>query len=245
MALLEVKNLSYRFPDGTWALKDISFSLNTSEFLVISGKNGSGKTMLLRCLKGLCRPQEGTISIAGTVASRRVRREIGLVFQDTDSQLVAQTVERDIAFGLEQMGLPDDEINSRVHAALNQMDLFSHRRQRPRTLSGGEKRRLTIAGVLAMDPSIIALDEPFANLDYPSVIHVLEHIVSLRGQGHTVIVVTHEVEKVLAHADRLMLMDQGKLIADGKPDEVIIHAPACGVRIPPGVTAGEMTWLKP
>lgn len=237
MALLEVKDLSFRFSNGHTALDSVSFSVDQGELLVISGKNGSGKTVLLRCLKGLYRPSGGSILFKD--------HSIGLVFQDPDSQIVGQSVERDIAFGLENLSVPPKEITEKTLSVMESLDLVSHAKQRPRTLSGGEKRRLTIAGVLVMDPSILALDEPFANLDYPGVLQVLEKIVMLKQEGHTILLVTHELDKVLAHADRLMLMDSGKIAALGPPQEASKAAEACGVRIPADLMPIEdMTWLK-
>ncbi len=241
MPLLEVENLSYRFPNGYLALDEVTFSVEEGEMLIISGKNGSGKTVLLRCLKGLYRPKRGSIRIRGGVEGNT----IGLVFQDSDSQIVGQSVEKDIAFGLENLSLPEKEIEEKTRLVIEALDLVSHAKQRPRTLSGGEKRRLTIAGVLVMDPMILALDEPFANLDYPGVKQVLEKIVMLKEQGHTILLVTHELDKVLAHADRLMLMNNGEIAAIGAPREIVHLAESCGVRIPyRQVKIEDMTWLK-
>ncbi len=234
--ILEVQDLSYQFPNGFRALNSVSFSVEAGELLVISGKNGSGKTVLLRCLKGLYRPRQGTISLN--------QESFGLVFQDAESQIVGQTVEKDIAFGLENLRLPRKEITLRVREAMKTLDLLDHAHQRPRSLSGGEKRRLTIAGVLVMNPDIIALDEPFANLDYPGVLQVLEKILLLKEQGHTILLVTHELEKVLSHADRLMLLDKGSIAALGPPEAVREQAPSCGVYIPRGMPVEEMSWLK-
>ena len=235
--ILDVQELSYQFPNGFRALDSVSFSVQKGELLVISGKNGSGKTVMLRCLKGLYRPRQGNISLD--------RESFGLVFQDAESQIVGQTVEKDIAFGLENLGLGKEEIAKRVRRAMETLDLLDHAQQRPRSLSGGEKRRLTIAGVLVMEPEIVALDEPFANLDYPGVIQVLEKIVMLKEQGHTIILVTHELDKVLAHADRLMLLDAGRIRAVGPCADVAHLAGECGVRIPlERIPLEEMTWLK-
>jgi len=245
MALLEVQNLSYRFPGGYWALKGVTFSVDPGELLIISGKNGSGKTVLLRCLKGLYRSTEGSIRLNGKPFTKNERNTFGLVFQDPDSQIIGQTVEKDISFGLENIDLPPDEVREKAASVLESLDLTGHAKQHPRSLSGGEKRRLTIAGVLAMDPLILALDEPFANLDYPGVIQVLEKIVMLKEAGHTILLVTHELDKVLAHADRLLLLDQGHIAAVGEPTSVVHLGESCGVRIPyRQVPVEDMTWLK-
>jgi biotin transport system ATP-binding protein len=251
MSLLDVRNVSYRFSDGTYALRNISLKVSEGEFIVISGKNGSGKTVFLRCLNGLYRPGEGEIIINGISVVEnpfKARRSVGLVFQDADSQIVGQTVFRDIAFGLENLRIPREELKLRVRKALEASGLEEHADQRARTLSGGEKRRLTIAGVTAMNPEIIAFDEPFTNLDYPGVIALLKILVSLKEAGHTILLVTHELDKVLAHADRLVLFDNGSIVADDKPEAALPAARNCGVRIPTGdgaaLSVEAMTWLN-
>ncbi len=250
MSQLEILGISYRFPDGTTALRDITLRIDEGEFVIISGKNGSGKTVLLRILNGLIKPSSGTVNINGISVVENpfeARRELGLVFQQSDSQIVGQTVTEDIAFGLENIGMNADEVKIRVRQTLEKAGLEDHASQRPRTLSGGEKRRLTIAGVAAMSPHIIALDEPFSNLDYPGVIQVLEQLVKLNEQGHTILLVTHDLDKVLSHATRLVLIEKGSLIANGNPFDALTYAQKCGVRSPKGVTKeniGEMTWLN-
>lgn len=249
MSLLEVRNISYQFPDGTYALRNVSFQVSEGEFVVIAGRNGSGKTALLRTLNGLYRPRSGEIIIHGMSVIQdpyRARKFVGLVFQSSDSQIVGQTVGRDIAFGLENLRIPKEEIKTRVRQALEIMDLEDHASQRSRTLSGGEKRRLTIAGVLAMDPLIIALDEPFTNLDYPGVLQVLRKLVQLKEAGHTIILVTHDLDKVLAYTDRLILLEKGSVAINDVPEKAIEAAEACGVRNPlrKHQEISEMTWLK-
>ncbi len=250
MSQLEISGLTFRFPDGTTALRDISLKIDEGEFVVITGKNGSGKTMLLRVLNGLMRPTSGSVVINGISVTENpfeARKQLGLVFQQSDNQIVGQTVMEDIAFGLENIGMNRDEVKIRVRKALELTNLEEHASQRPRTLSGGEKKRLAIAGVAAMSPAIIALDEPFSNLDYPGVLQVLRQLVDLHEQGHTILLVTHDLDKVLAHASRLVLMDQGSLIANGRPSETIGSASLCGVRTPAGTdeqAIRTMTWLN-
>lgn len=250
MSLLEVKNLSYRFSDGSYALRDINLHIEEGEFIVISGRNGSGKTVFLRNLNGLYKPTSGDIIIHGVSVKEdpyRARKAIGLVFQNPDSQIIGQTVSRDIAFGLENIKVPKSEISARVRITLETMGLEEHASQRPRTLSGGEKRRLTIAEVLAMKPSIIALDEPFTNLDYPGVIQVIKSLAALKESGHTIILVTHDLEKILAYADRLVLFDSGSIIANDTPEKALPFANSCGVRNPAldrNIPIEAMTWLK-
>lgn len=249
MSLLEVRNLSHVFPDGTVAVKDVSLSVQAGDFVVLAGANGSGKTVLIRHFNGLLLPTKGSVLLEGEPISRDligVRKSIGLVFQNSDSQIVGQTVAEEVAFGPENLNLPRAEVERRVEESLEAVGLGECQHQAPHRLSGGQKRRLAIAGVLAMGSRVIVLDEPFSGLDYPGTVQVLEHIVALHQRGTTIILVTHELEKVLAHADRLILMEKGRIMQDGKPDEVIETVEAYGVKSPFGVgrSIRTMTWLS-
>ncbi len=241
MAVLEVENLSHRFPDGSLGLSGVRLTVRKGEFLVLAGPNGSGKTTLLRHLNGLLRPTEGTVLLDGTPVGKdpvRARRKVGMVFQDADSQIVGETVRDDVAFGPENLKLGREEIDRRVAAALADMGLADLARQRPHRLSGGEKRRLAIAGVLAMGAEVVVFDEPFSNLDYPGVRQVLAAILDLRRGGRTLILTTHDLEKVIAHADRLALMDRGRIALDGPPSSVLPEAERFGVRRPCALRLG-------
>jgi len=249
MPILEAQNLTHIFPDGTIAIDDITLRINSGEFLVIAGANGSGKTVFIRHLNGLFVPTKGEVLLDGKPIGKNIveaRKKIGLIFQDSDSQIVGQTVEEDVAFGPENLKLPQDEINGIVKEVLETAGLSAFSKQNPHVLSGGQKRKLAVAGVLAMKPEIIIFDEPFTGLDYPGVVGVLRQIVSLHKAGHTIILVTHELEKVLAHADRLVILYKGRLVEDGKPENVIIRSKDYGVRMPlrNGEEVGLMTWLE-
>jgi biotin transport system ATP-binding protein len=247
--LLHAEELSHHFPDGTLAIDRVNFHVNRGEFLLLMGRNGSGKTVLIRHLNGLYKPTGGEVFLEGQPIRhnlRETRRRIGLVFQDADSQIVGQTVWRDIAFGPENLRLDREEIERRVEAALCLLSLEHLRDQRPHLLSGGEKRRLAIAGVFAMDPDIIILDEPFSNLDFEGVRQVLEGILALHRKGHTIILVTHDFEKSAAHAQRVVIMDQGKIAADGPPEEIAGILGDFGIRVPfgPDRSMESLTWLN-
>jgi biotin transport system ATP-binding protein len=171
---------------------------------------------------------------------------VGLVFQDADAQMVGETVAEDVAFGPKNLGFPKDEIQRRVEEALASLDLLDKRDSPPRRLSGGEKRRLAVAGILAMGGEIIIMDEPFANLDWPGVVHVLEIITALKASGKTVIILTHELEKVLALADRLIILVRGMIRDSGRPEEVLDRMKdEYGVRDPRKhyASAKDCTWL--
>ena len=170
-------------------------------------------------------------------------RRIGLVFQDAQMQMVAQSVEKDIAFGPENLGLDRDEVSRRVGMALALMGLEAHAKQRPQTLSGGELRKTAIAGVLAMEPDVILLDEPFANLDYPSTLTVIRSLLELHEKGFTILVVSHEAEKFLSHADRLIVMSHGRVVVDGRACDEYHRLGENDIYIPPAASFEDLTWL--
>lgn len=245
--ILCVQNLSFSFERDTPILKDLDFSIPKGSFTLVTGPNGSGKSLLLRCLKGLLQPTAGRIFLHGedlTKAAKQRMQAIGLVFQDAETQIVGQTVEKDIRFGMENLGLAEDEQEKRLQEVLTLLDLHKQIHQRPRTLSGGEKRRLAIAGVLVMDPKLLVLDEPFANLDYRSVVSVLFTLLRLQKEGHTIILVSHEVDKTLAHADQVLLLDDGNLVQSGTAALVYPHLEAHGIYLPSRVAIEDLTWLK-
>ncbi len=246
--LLEVRNLGHRFQDGTWGLRAINLTVERGEFLLLTGRNGSGKTILARHLNGLYSPTEGAVFLYGKNIKDDIvhtRRKIGLVFQEAASQIVGMTVEEDVAFGPENLGLPEEDVMRKTDEALRLTGMERFREHKPHTLSGGEKRRLTIAGVLAMDPDIIILDEPFTGLDYPASVMLLKTLCSLHEEGKTIIVITHELEKILAHADSVVVMEAGTLACRGTPEEILPVLETHGVRKPRGgrEDIGTMTWL--
>jgi len=249
MNIIEIENLSHCFSDGTMGIDEINLSIRDGEFVVIAGQNGSGKTTLLRHLNGLLLPGSGSVRLYGVPVSQdltKARQMVGMVFQDADSQIVGETVCDDVAFGPENLCMDRSEIKIRVSEALEAVGLTAMAEQRPHLLSGGEKRRLAIAGVLAMDPRIVVFDEPFSNLDYPGVKQVLAQMLSLHKSGHTILVATHDLEKVIAHADRLVVMKGGKVVRDGMPDKILKGIEAFGLREPFDSTSGMAvrSWLN-
>lgn len=175
--MIEIRNLHHHYPDGTRALNGINLNIPKGEFLLICGPNGSGKTTLIRLISGLLKPTAGSVHVNGLDPihdSKEVRRLVGMVFQDPDSQIVGETVKEDVAFGPENLGLPLTEITERVDWALHVMGLKDLSEKACYLLSGGEKRRLAIAGVLAMRPQVILFDEPFSFLDYLGIREVLQ-----------------------------------------------------------------------
>ncbi len=246
-AIIEVENLVHRFADGTLGLNGVSLEIQEGAFVVIAGANGSGKTTLLRHLNGLLQPTAGSVRIAGVEVGRDLRRArtlVGMMFQEAESQIVGETVYDEVAFGPENLKLARLEIERRVREALSATGLDRLVEKRPHLLSGGEKRRLVIAGILAMQPRVIVCDEPFSNLDYPGVRQVLEEVVKLHRLGKTIVLATHDLGKVLAHADRLIFMRGGKIEGDGPPSALVAAAEDFGVRRPAGHRVEALSWLR-
>ena len=247
--MIEIENLHHRYPDGTHALKGIDLRISQGEFLLICGSNGSGKTTLMRLLSGLFTPTNGFIRVTSpteTGSPGNTRPFIGMVFQDADSQIVGETVREDLSFGPENLGFPPNTIAERVNWALRLMGLEAISEKPCYLLSGGEKRRVAIAGVLAMGPEIILFDEPFSHLDYPAIQEVLRHMISLHQKGHTLVVTTHDVEKVIAHVDRVAIIHRGELKAAGPPDDMVSKLSQFGVRPPCYALLGRerISWLN-
>ncbi|MBW2429269.1 MAG: ATP-binding cassette domain-containing protein [Deltaproteobacteria bacterium] len=249
MNIIEIENLSHRFDDGTLGIDQINLNIREGSFVVIAGLNGSGKTTLLRHLNGLLLPTDGMVRVAGINVARNLlqaRQLVGMMFQDADSQIVGETVYEDVAFGPENLRLDRSQIQTRVGIALQVVGLSELAQRRPHLLSGGEKRRLAIAGILAMQPRVIVFDEPFSSLDFPGVKQILKHILDLHQSGFTILVTTHDLEKVIAQADRLILMHGGKIVRDGIPTEIMGDVEVFGVRKPCAFRLGleAESWLN-
>jgi biotin transport system ATP-binding protein len=248
--LFSVRNLSKNFPSGFTALRAIDLDIVEGECLLIAGSNGSGKTLFMRILAGLMEPSSGTVLFKGAPLANwggELRRSVGLVFQDADAQILGETVDEDIRFGPENQKLSPDEIDRRVGEALTALSLEEKKDSPPRRLSGGEKRRLAAAGILAMGCGTIIFDEPFANLDWPGVVQVLNIVKDLKAAKKTVIILTHELEKVLAFADRLVILDKGVIRASGLPEKILDNLnPLWGVRDPRKSyqMAADCSWLE-
>lgn len=228
-------HLSHTFSDDSIGLDNINLSIASGEFVVLAGPNGSGKSTLLKHLNGILSPSKGNVYLNGQPVAEdllKARRLVGMVFQDADSQIVGETVWEDIAFGPRNLSLPKSLLHEKVESSLEIVGLQHLAEKPPYLLSGGEKRRLAIAGVLAMDPEIIAFDEPFSNLDYPSTVQVRKQMQLLRDLGHTLIVATHELENVYDLASRLIIMRKGHIVRDGFPDHVLREAQGLGLKLP-------------
>ena len=211
------------------ALKDVTAQIKKGEFTAIIGTNGSGKSTLARHLNALLIPTEGELIVEGMLTSDAgrvwdIRQKVGMVFQNPDNQLVAAVVEEDVAFGPENLGVPPEEIRERVDLALEKVGMTSYRKQAPSMLSGGQKQRVAIAGVLAMKPDCIVLDEPTAMLDPKGRKEVMDTIHELnKKEGITIVLITHFMEEAVT-ADHILVIDKGVLKMEGTPREIFSQA---------------------
>ena len=234
--VLQVKNLHHRYSTGTpfeqIALKDVSFSVERGEFIGVIGHTGSGKSTLMQHLNGLLKPTSGEILLDGKDIwsdkkfTRQCRFRVGLVFQYPEYQLFEESVYKDIAFGPKNMGLPADEINRRVREAAGFVGITDAQLEMsPFDLSGGQKRRVAIAGVIAMEPEVLILDEPTAGLDPEGREEILRNIRQYqKAKNATIMMVSHAMSDVAKIADRLLVMNQGALAMDGKPMDVFARS---------------------
>jgi len=226
--VIEVEKLWYVYPDGPAALKSVSLVIGEGEFVAIMGRNASGKTTLVKHFNGLLKPTKGSVVIHGidtrkaTIAE--LARQVGFVFQNPNDHLFADTVEEEIGFTLKNLGLKEVEIRSRTDEVLERFRLDKYRKQYPRALSGGEKQRVALASVLAMQPRILVLDEPTRGMEYRLKAELMNFLHEYTGQGKTVVLVTHDVETAAEYADRVILLGEGRVVVDGSKREVLSRA---------------------
>ncbi len=224
--IIQFEKVHFKYPeDQRESLRDVSLTIREGSFTAVLGRNGSGKSTLAKHMNAILLPTEGRVLVAGidTADAPRLlelRRQVGMVFQNPDNQIVANVVEDDVAFAPENLGLPPEEIRRRVDAALEQVGMLEYRLHAPHLLSGGQKQRVAIAGVIAMEPRIIVLDEPTAMLDPQGRREVLSTVLRLRREkGMTVVLVTHHMDECIP-ADRLLVLSEGRIAADGTPEEI-------------------------
>lgn len=245
---LECFNLRRCFADGRLGLDDLSLSLGRPEFTVISGRNGSGKSMLLRHLLGLERADSGRVELDGQPIDGRLaelRRRVGLVFQEPEHQILGVTVADDLAFGPRSRGLKPAAYAPGIREALAACGLEGYEHHLTSSLSGGEKRRLAVASCLLSEPELLLLDEPFNDLDWRGAADLLRVLIGLGSRGVAVVVVTHDLEKCLAHAGRLVVLSDGRVERDDQPARLWDELPGLGLRRLPGgpERLSEMSWV--
>lgn len=243
--MIECKEVSYAYsednnPTGNKAIDNVSFNIKKGEFVVILGRNGSGKSTMAKHMNALLLPSGGKVYVDGLDTSDEketwnIRSRAGMVFQNPDNQLVASVVEEDVAFGPENIGIDPKEIRIRVDEALKKVDMYEYRKNAPYLLSGGQKQRVAIAGILAMRPECIVFDEPTAMLDPSGRTEVLNTIMELNKKlGITIVLITHFMEEAI-NADRIIVMNAGKVTMEGKPKDIfsrVEEMKAAGLDVP-------------
>ncbi len=225
MPAIEFDRVSYTYPSGVKALRDVSFTVEKGEIVVLMGENGSGKTTILKHLNGLLKPTSGRLYVDGLDTSKstvaQLSAKVGLVFQNAENMFFESTVWDEVAFALRNFGFGEDVVRRRVDWALKFFDLNGYASQSPFTLSGGEKKRLAFAIVLAWSPAIIALDEPTIGQDSLQKEKMLHMVKLLNTQGHTILLASHDVEFVAELKPRIILVSSGKITADGPCEEIL------------------------
>jgi energy-coupling factor transport system ATP-binding protein len=223
--MIEAKDVHFSYPNGVEALKGVSLTIEKGQFVAIMGQNGAGKTTLVKHFNGLLKPSEGRVLVDGVdttkVSIATLSRDVGFVFQNPDHQLFSETVEEEIAFALRNFGFNEEIIEKRITWALNLLALTEYRKTSPFMLSGGERKRVALASVLAWDPKMLILDEPTIGQDYEQKEKLRQFIMQMRTQEKTVIAVTHDVEFVAECNPRVVLMREGKIVADGEAGRIL------------------------
>lgn len=229
-AILETRNVCYHYDDGTEALKGVSLSFGAGSKIALVGPNGAGKSTLMLMCNGILRPTSGDVLFRGEAIRydagtlREIRRRVGMVLQNPDDQLFAPTVRQDVAFGPVNLGFPADKVKRYVEYALEYVGLEGYERRPPHHLSGGEKKRVAIAGILAMEPEVMILDEPTSSLDPASSEEIMDMLDELNCGGKTLIISTHDVELAYRFADEVVLMEDGGVLGKGTGQEVFSDA---------------------
>lgn len=228
--MIEMKNVTFEYKsfiedDIVAAVKDVSLQVKQGEFLVILGHNGSGKSTLAKMMNGLLKPTSGEVKVMGmdTTDEKKIwdiRQKAGIVFQNPDNQIVATIVEEDVAFGPENQGIPPKEIRKRVDESLETVEMIDYKKHAPHLLSGGQKQRVAIAGILAMRPDCVILDEPTSMLDPIGRIEVMETIEKLnKEEGKTIVLITHYMDEAVL-GDRIIVLNKGEILMEGTPKDV-------------------------
>ena len=239
--MIEAKDVYFTYRNGVEALKGVSVTIKNGEFVALMGQNGAGKTTLVKHFNGLLKPTKGQVLVNNVDVSKTsvatTSKTVGFVFQNPDHQLFSETVEEEISFALRNFGFEESVVEDRVTWALNLLGLVQYRKTSPFMLSGGERKRVALASVLAWNPEILILDEPTIGQDYQQKEKLRQFVLQMRTQGKTVIIVTHDVEFVAECNPRVLLMREGKIIADGEARTILtkLHVLEQASIVPPQI----------
>ncbi|KAF5079972.1 Energy-coupling factor transporter ATP-binding protein EcfA3 [anaerobic digester metagenome] len=226
MNVIETREIIYEYPDGTKALENVNFKAEDGKIVALLGPNGAGKSTLFLHFNGILKPTSGEVVVNGDPVSydkkdlMKLRQKVGIVFQNPDDQLFAPTVMEDVAFGPMNMGLSREEVEKRVKDALKRVGMDGFEKKPPHHLSGGQKKRVAIAGILAMDPKIMVLDEPTSGLDPKGASQIMRLLYDLNADGMTIIISTHDVDLVPLYASTVYIISHGNIIKEGNPQTV-------------------------
>lgn len=223
--MISVENLSFHYPSGPEVLEGVNLQIDNGEFVAIMGENGAGKTTLVKMFNGLLKPTQGKVLVDGIETRQKsvaqLSKDVGLIFQNPDHQLFAETVAEELSFSLKNFGFKEETIQRRVTTLLTALDLERYEKSSPFVLSGGERKRVALAAILAWDPNHVIMDEPTIGQDYLQKDRLRNFIVQLVSQGKTVVIVTHDVEFVAECKPRIVLLSHGKIVADGPAAEIL------------------------
>jgi cobalt transport protein ATP-binding subunit len=226
MNIVETEGITYRYPDGTNALENVNFKAVEGKIIALLGPNGAGKSTLFLHFNGILKPASGSITVDGEYLNYKkedlmnLRQKVGIVFQNPDDQLFAPTVVEDVAFGPVNLGLSKEEVKKRANDALKRVGMEEFKKKAPHHLSGGQKKRVAIAGILAMHPKIMVLDEPTSGLDPRGASRIMKLLYKLNREGITIIISTHDVDLVPLYAHTVYIISHGHIIKEGNPREV-------------------------
>ncbi|MEM3186460.1 MAG: ABC transporter ATP-binding protein [Conexivisphaerales archaeon] len=226
MAVIEFKDVSHVMPNGIMALSNVNLKIERGEVLAIVGSNGAGKTTLLKHMNGLLKPSSGSVFVFGSETKGKsvaeLSRHVGLVFQNSDHQIFSESVFEEIAFGLRNFGFAGEELYNKIISTLRWFDLYDLKDRPPMTLSGGEKKRLCIATVIAWNPEVLVLDEPTVGQDYPNKVRLFALIKRLIGEGRTVVIVSHDLEFLWPLSPRTVVMANGRILTEGSAESIFM-----------------------
>jgi len=226
--MISIQNVTFHYPDGLDVLQGVNLELRDGEFVAIMGENGAGKTTLVKMFNGLLKPDKGIVTVDGIDTRKKsvaqLSRDVGLIFQNPDNQLFAETVTQELAFSLRNFGFSEDVIERRVTSILNTLDLERYEKSSPFVLSGGERKRVALGAILVWDPKHVIMDEPTIGQDYLQKDRLRNFIMQLVSQGKTVIIVTHDVEFVAECKPRVVLLSHGKVIGDGSATTILTNS---------------------